>query len=72
MKYKGELLKMKANQDIRKKALEKGVRHYEVAKRLGMKSSNFSVLLSAVELPKEKKDEIFDIINQICIDKCEK
>lgn len=54
----------KANKDIRLKAFEAGIQHWRIAERLGMKSSNFCVMLRK-ELSETKKQQIIDIIDEL-------
>lgn len=53
-----------ANTDIRLAAMQSGVKLYQIAHRLGICDNNFSRKLR-YELPQEKKDEIFAIINEL-------
>jgi hypothetical protein len=52
------------NNDIRKFAKDNNVPLWRIAQALGINDGNFSRKLRN-ELPTEKKEEIFDIINQI-------
>jgi len=52
------------NEDIRAAAKSAGVRHWQIAEKLGVTASWFSVELRH-ELSKEKKSEIFRIIAKI-------
>lgn len=52
------------NKDIRFKALEKNVKHYEIAEKLGTNSTYFSKKLRE-EFPEDEKKKIFAIIDQI-------
>lgn len=61
---------MRANNDIRTVAKEKGVRHWEIADRLGIIDSNFSRDLRH-ELSETKKQQIFAIIDQIANERTE-
>lgn len=54
----------KANNDIREKAVNAGVKLWEIAARYGINDGNFTRLLR-VELPEEKKQRIFSIIEEI-------
>ncbi len=54
----------KANKEIRLKAFEAGIPHWKIAERLGMKGSNFCVMLRQ-ELTEEKKNEILRIIDEL-------
>lgn len=53
-----------ANQEIRNKAKEKGVKLWQIALRLGCNDGNLSRKLR-VELPQEEKDRVFAIIDEI-------
>lgn len=52
------------NQDVKRKAAESRVWLWEIAQKLGITDSSFSRLLRT-ELSREKKKEIFDIIERI-------
>lgn len=52
------------NNDIRVMAKSQGVRLWQIASKLNMQDSNFSKMLRT-ELPNEKKENIFKIINEI-------
>lgn len=54
----------KRNLDIRLRAKEAGVKLYEIAERLGVYSSTFSVELRN-ELPDDRKKEIVEAIEAI-------
>ncbi len=54
----------KANKDIRLKAFEAGIPHWQIAERMGMKGSNFSVMLRQ-ELSDTKKQEILRVIDEL-------
>lgn len=54
----------RANEDIRQAAQGKNIYLWQVAQRFGVSDSNFSRLLRQ-ELPKEKKDRMFQIINDL-------
>lgn len=51
-----------ANLEIRQAIAKKRLKHYEVAKALGVSITYFSHLLQ-VELPQEKKNKILEVIN---------
>lgn len=53
-----------ANHDIREAMRKAGVRQWQVAYRYGLNDGNFCRLLRA-ELPAEKKERIFRIIEEI-------
>lgn len=55
---------MKANQDVRQFALEKGVKLWQIAINLGINDGNFSRRLR-VELPQHEKEKIFAIIDEL-------
>ena len=55
---------MKNNQEIRTAALNAGVRLWQIADALGITDASFSRLLRH-ELTPEKKQQIFQIIDQI-------
>ena len=55
---------MKANNDIRNYAKEKGVLLWEIAEKLNINDGNFSRKLRK-ELSEDEKDEIIIIINTI-------
>lgn len=55
---------MKANQDVRQVAIEKGVKLWQIALNLGINDGNFSRKLR-VELPQTEKDKIFTIIEKL-------
>lgn len=52
------------NDDVRRAAAAKGVRLWQIAEACGMADTSFSKLLRR-ELPLEKKQEIFAIIDKI-------
>ena len=52
------------NNDIRMMARNQDVRLWQIADKLNMQDSNFSKMLRK-ELPSEKKDHIYKIINEI-------
>ena len=52
------------NNDIRVRARNQGVCLWQIANKLNMRDSNFSRMLRT-ELPNEKKENIFKIINEI-------
>lgn len=52
------------NQDIRICAFQSNVRMYEIAERLGIHYVTLNNMLRK-ELPAEKKQEIFNIINKL-------
>ena len=52
------------NNDIRMMARNKDVRLWQIADKLNMQDSNFSKMLRK-ELPSEKKEHIYKIINEI-------
>ena len=52
------------NDDVRRAAAAKGVRLWQIAGACGMADTSFSKLLRR-ELPLEKKQEIFAIIDKI-------
>lgn len=52
------------NNDIRKMARNQDVRLWQIADKLNMQDSNFSKMLRK-ELPSEKKEHIYKIINEI-------
>ena len=52
------------NQDIRTRAKQADVRLWQIAQAFGMQDSNFSKLLRT-ELPQEKKEKIFSIIERL-------
>ena len=54
----------RANQDLRKLAIKKGVRLWEIANAYGINDGNFSRKLR-YELPTDEKKHIREIINQI-------
>ena len=54
----------KANREIRDLLKLRGIKHYEAARACGVSYSTFSHWLQ-VELPKAKKIEIIDVINNI-------
>lgn len=53
-----------ANIDIKQRAVASGVRHWQIAQELGVSDFTFSRMLRN-ELEKEKKEQIFRIIDQI-------
>lgn len=55
------------NDDIRCKAKKRGVHLYQVAYALGLNDGNFSRLLRR-EIPQEKRQEIFSIIDRLSND----
>ena len=58
----------KANLDIRAAAAESGIMLWQIAARYGINDGNFTRLLRK-ELPPEKKDRIFAIIDDIKAEK---
>ena len=54
----------KTNQDIRAAAKNHGIKLWQIADRYGITDGNFSRLLRK-ELPPEKKERIFAIIEEI-------
>ena len=53
-----------ANIDIKQRAVASGVRHWQIAQALGVSDFTFSRMLRN-ELNKEKKAEIFHIIDRL-------
>jgi len=53
-----------SNKDIREKALQLGVKHWQIAKHLGIAEDKFSKMLRE-ELPQEKKREVLKAIEEI-------
>lgn len=53
-----------ANNDIRTRAKEAGVRHWQIAERYHIDEGNFSRKLRH-ELPQEEKEKIFRIIDEL-------
>lgn len=58
----------KANLDIRTAAAEAGIMLWQIADRYGINDGNFTRLLRR-ELPTEKKERIFAIIEEIKTEK---
>ena len=54
----------KANKEVRLRAFEAGIPHWRIAERMGMKGSNFCVMLRQ-ELPEEKKQMILRVIEEL-------
>lgn len=54
-------MKRDENKEIRAAIVLKGLKHWEVARALGIHDSNFSRLLRK-ELPENKKNEILKVI----------
>ena len=54
----------KANLDIRSRAKFEGVKLWQIADKLGIRASTFSIELR-YELPEERKREIYKAINEI-------
>lgn len=52
------------NQDIRTRAKEKNIRLWQIAYKLNLNDGNFSRLLRH-QLTKEKREEIFRIIDEL-------
>jgi hypothetical protein len=52
------------NKDLKWAMFEAGLKQWEVAKRYGLNEGNFSRLLRE-ELPKEKKDRVLAIIDEL-------
>lgn len=52
-----------ANLEIRQAIAKKRLKHYEVAKALGVSATYFSHLLQT-ELPKDKQQEILEVIQK--------
>ena len=61
---------MNKNEDIKAFAKEKGVYHYEIAKKLGIRDTKFSVMLRD-ELTPMKKVKLKRIIEEIAKEKQE-
>lgn len=59
---------MPTNNDIRQRAKEKGVRLWQIAKKLNINDGNFSRKLRK-ELPDTEKQRIFAIIDEIAAEK---
>lgn len=59
---------MKPNNDIRKRAKDRGVKLWEIAARIGVNDGNFSRKLRK-ELSQDEKQAIFDIIDEIAAKK---
>lgn len=62
--YKERGVFLRANNDIRAAAKQKGVKHWEIADKLGIIDSNFSRNLRH-ELSDKQKQQIFAIIDAI-------
>lgn len=58
------------NKDIRSAAKAAGVRHWEIAERLGIQDSAFSRNLRR-ELPPEERDKVLGIINDLAAERAE-
>ena len=54
----------KNNQDIREKILKSHLKYWQIAEQLNINDGNFSRMLRK-ELPSEKKEHIYKIINEI-------
>ena len=52
------------NYEIRSHALKRGVRHWQIAKKMGLTEFSFSRILRE-ELPEEKKAKIIHLIDEI-------
>ena len=52
------------NYEIRSHALKRGVRHWQIAKKMGLMEFSFSRILRE-ELPEEKKAKIIHLIDEI-------
>lgn len=52
------------NQDIKNFILKNNLKFWQIAEKLNINDGNFSRLLRK-ELTNEKKDEIFEIVNQL-------
>lgn len=61
---------MPANNDIRTRAIAKGVRLWQIADKLNINDGNFSRKLRK-ELPDTEKEKIFAIIDQIALERAE-
>lgn len=59
---------LKANQDIRERAKDKGVFLWQIAAELGMHDSNYSRLLRK-ELSPDQKAQVFGIIEKLAREK---
>lgn len=54
----------KANLDVRGRAKFEGVKLWQIADKLGIRASTFSIELR-YELPEERKQEIYEAIKEI-------
>lgn len=57
------------NQELRTKAKEKGVRHWQIADALGIHESTFACKLRH-ELPQELRERILAIIDELSKGEC--
>lgn len=53
-----------SNADIRRRAAGSGVKHWQIAERLGVHEGSFSRKLRT-ELPQSEKERIFSIIDEL-------
>ena len=54
------------NAEIRIEAMKKGVKHWQIAKELGISETYFSKIMRK-ELSEEKKEEILKIIREMVV-----
>ena len=55
---------IKANQDVRQAAIQKGVKHWQIAYQMGIREEAFSKMLRK-ELPEETKQKIMEVIEKM-------
>ena len=55
---------IKANQDVRQAAIQKGVKHWQIADQMGIREEAFSKMLRK-ELPEETKQKIMEVIEKM-------
>lgn len=54
----------KANQDIRQTAIDKGIKHWQIADKLGIREETFSKMLRK-ELPEDMKQKVMEVIDKM-------
>ncbi len=57
----------KANQDIRQTAIDKGIKHWQIADEMGIREDAFSKMLRK-ELPEDEKQKVLNAIEKIAAD----
>lgn len=57
----------KANQDIRQAAINKGIKHWQIADQMGIREEAFSKMLRK-ELPEDVKHKVMETIEKLTTD----